>query len=28
VQRVFIWPIKNEIDQLRLFKQNVMPLVD
>ena len=28
VQRVFIWPIKDEIDQLTLFKQKVVPLVD
>jgi alkanesulfonate monooxygenase SsuD/methylene tetrahydromethanopterin reductase-like flavin-dependent oxidoreductase (luciferase family) len=28
VQRVFIWPIKDEIEQLRIFKQKVMPLVD
>jgi len=28
VQRVFVWPIKDEIDQLRIFKQKVMPLVD
>jgi alkanesulfonate monooxygenase SsuD/methylene tetrahydromethanopterin reductase-like flavin-dependent oxidoreductase (luciferase family) len=28
VQRVFIWPIKDEIEQLRIFKQKVVPLVD
>ena len=28
VQRVFIWPIKDEIEQLRIFKQKVTPLVD
>ena len=28
VQRVFIWPIKDEIEQLRIFKQKIMPLVD
>jgi alkanesulfonate monooxygenase SsuD/methylene tetrahydromethanopterin reductase-like flavin-dependent oxidoreductase (luciferase family) len=28
VQRVFIWPIKDEIEQLRIFQQKVMPLVD
>jgi alkanesulfonate monooxygenase SsuD/methylene tetrahydromethanopterin reductase-like flavin-dependent oxidoreductase (luciferase family) len=28
VQRVFIWPIKNEIEQLGIFKQKVEPLVD
>jgi alkanesulfonate monooxygenase SsuD/methylene tetrahydromethanopterin reductase-like flavin-dependent oxidoreductase (luciferase family) len=28
VQRVFIWPIKDEIEQLRIFKQKVAPLVD
>jgi alkanesulfonate monooxygenase SsuD/methylene tetrahydromethanopterin reductase-like flavin-dependent oxidoreductase (luciferase family) len=28
VQRVFIWPIKDEIEQLSIFKQKVAPLVD
>jgi alkanesulfonate monooxygenase SsuD/methylene tetrahydromethanopterin reductase-like flavin-dependent oxidoreductase (luciferase family) len=28
VQRVFIWPIKDEIEQLRIFQQKVVPLVD
>ncbi|HEY6364848.1 MAG TPA: LLM class flavin-dependent oxidoreductase [Candidatus Binatia bacterium] len=28
VQRVFIWPIKDEIEQLGIFSQNVVPLVD
>jgi alkanesulfonate monooxygenase SsuD/methylene tetrahydromethanopterin reductase-like flavin-dependent oxidoreductase (luciferase family) len=28
VQRVFIWPTKNEIEQLRIFKEKVAPLVD
>jgi len=28
VQRVFIWPIKDEIEQLRIFKQKVAPLID
>jgi alkanesulfonate monooxygenase SsuD/methylene tetrahydromethanopterin reductase-like flavin-dependent oxidoreductase (luciferase family) len=28
VQRVFIWPIKDEIEQLRIFKQKVAPMVD
>jgi alkanesulfonate monooxygenase SsuD/methylene tetrahydromethanopterin reductase-like flavin-dependent oxidoreductase (luciferase family) len=28
VQRIFIWPIKDEIEQLRIFKQKVTPLVD
>jgi alkanesulfonate monooxygenase SsuD/methylene tetrahydromethanopterin reductase-like flavin-dependent oxidoreductase (luciferase family) len=28
VQRVFVWPIKDEIEQLRMFKQRVAPLVD
>ena len=28
VQRVFVWPIKNEIEQLRIFQQKVAPLVD
>ncbi len=27
VQRVFVWPIKDEIEQLRIFKQKVAPLV-
>jgi alkanesulfonate monooxygenase SsuD/methylene tetrahydromethanopterin reductase-like flavin-dependent oxidoreductase (luciferase family) len=27
VQRVFIWPIKDEIEQLKIFKQKVEPLV-
>jgi alkanesulfonate monooxygenase SsuD/methylene tetrahydromethanopterin reductase-like flavin-dependent oxidoreductase (luciferase family) len=28
VQRVFVWPIKDEIEQLGIFKQKVMPLID
>src|SRR5262245_15634086 len=28
VQRVFVWPIKDEIEQLRIFKDKVAPLVD
>ena len=28
VQRVFVWPIKDEIEQLRIFHQKVAPLVD
>src|SRR5438094_2738472 len=28
VQRVFIWPIKDEIEQLTIFQQKVAPLVD
>jgi alkanesulfonate monooxygenase SsuD/methylene tetrahydromethanopterin reductase-like flavin-dependent oxidoreductase (luciferase family) len=28
VQRVFVWPIKDEIEQLRIFKQKVEPLID
>jgi alkanesulfonate monooxygenase SsuD/methylene tetrahydromethanopterin reductase-like flavin-dependent oxidoreductase (luciferase family) len=28
VQRIFIWPIKDEIEQLKIFKQKVEPLVD
>ena len=28
VQRVFIWPIKDEIEQLTIFQQRVAPLVD
>ncbi len=28
VQRVFIWPIKDELDQLAVFQQKVAPLVD
>ena len=27
VQRVFVWPIKDEADQLTLFQKKVMPLV-
>ena len=28
VQRVFVWPIKDEIEQLTIFQQRVAPLVD
>ena len=28
VQRVFVWPIKDEIEQLKIFQQKVVPLVD
>jgi alkanesulfonate monooxygenase SsuD/methylene tetrahydromethanopterin reductase-like flavin-dependent oxidoreductase (luciferase family) len=28
VQRIFVWPIKNEIEQLKIFQQKVAPLVD
>ena len=28
VQRVFVWPIKDEIEQLRIFQQKVVLLVD
>lgn len=28
VQRVFVWPIDDEIEQLRIFQQNVAPRVD
>jgi alkanesulfonate monooxygenase SsuD/methylene tetrahydromethanopterin reductase-like flavin-dependent oxidoreductase (luciferase family) len=28
VQRLFIWPVADEIDQLELFQQKVAPLVD
>ena len=28
VQRVFIWPIKDELEQLAVFQQKVAPLVD
>jgi probable F420-dependent oxidoreductase len=28
VQRIFVWPIKDEIEQLRIFQQRVTPLVD
>jgi len=28
VQRVFIWPTKDELDQLTIFQKNVAPLVD
>ncbi len=27
VQRVFIWPVKNDIEQLTIFQKKVMPLV-
>ena len=27
VQRVFLWPAADELDQLRIFQQNVAPLV-
>ena len=28
VQRVFVWPIKDEIEQLKVFKKTVTPLID
>jgi alkanesulfonate monooxygenase SsuD/methylene tetrahydromethanopterin reductase-like flavin-dependent oxidoreductase (luciferase family) len=28
VQRVFIWPVKDELDQLTLFQKKVAPLLD
>ena len=28
VQRVFVWPVRNELDQLTLFQKKVTPLVD
>ncbi|HXV81819.1 MAG TPA: LLM class flavin-dependent oxidoreductase [Candidatus Binatia bacterium] len=28
VQRVFLWPIRDEIEQLRIFKEKVAPWVD
>jgi alkanesulfonate monooxygenase SsuD/methylene tetrahydromethanopterin reductase-like flavin-dependent oxidoreductase (luciferase family) len=28
VQRIFVWPIKDELDQLTLFQKKVVPLVD
>ena len=28
VQRVFVWPVRNELDQLMLFQKKVTPLVD
>ena len=28
VQRVFIWPTKDELDQLAIFQQKVAPLID
>jgi alkanesulfonate monooxygenase SsuD/methylene tetrahydromethanopterin reductase-like flavin-dependent oxidoreductase (luciferase family) len=28
VQRVFVWPINDEVEQLRIFQQKVAPLVD
>jgi alkanesulfonate monooxygenase SsuD/methylene tetrahydromethanopterin reductase-like flavin-dependent oxidoreductase (luciferase family) len=28
VQRVFIWPVRDELDQLRVFQKKVAPLID
>jgi alkanesulfonate monooxygenase SsuD/methylene tetrahydromethanopterin reductase-like flavin-dependent oxidoreductase (luciferase family) len=28
VQRVFVWPVADELEQLRRFADEVMPLVD
>jgi alkanesulfonate monooxygenase SsuD/methylene tetrahydromethanopterin reductase-like flavin-dependent oxidoreductase (luciferase family) len=28
VQRVFVWPIEDEVDQLSVFQKKVAPLVD
>jgi alkanesulfonate monooxygenase SsuD/methylene tetrahydromethanopterin reductase-like flavin-dependent oxidoreductase (luciferase family) len=28
VQRVFVWPVRDELDQLTLFQNKVAPLVD
>jgi alkanesulfonate monooxygenase SsuD/methylene tetrahydromethanopterin reductase-like flavin-dependent oxidoreductase (luciferase family) len=28
VQRVYVWPVNDEIEQLRIFQQKVAPLVD
>jgi alkanesulfonate monooxygenase SsuD/methylene tetrahydromethanopterin reductase-like flavin-dependent oxidoreductase (luciferase family) len=28
VQRLFVWPVKDEIDQLRVFTEKVVPLVE
>jgi alkanesulfonate monooxygenase SsuD/methylene tetrahydromethanopterin reductase-like flavin-dependent oxidoreductase (luciferase family) len=28
VQRAFVWPIKDEIEQLKTFQQKVAPLLD
>ncbi len=28
VQRVFVWPVKNEVEQLKIFSNRVVPLVD
>jgi hypothetical protein len=27
VQRLFVWPIKDELDQLTIFQRKVVPLV-
>ena len=27
-QRIFLWPVADEVDQLRLFRERVAPLVD
>ena len=27
VERVFVWPIQDEIEQLKIFQQKVAPLV-
>lgn len=28
VQRVFLWPVKDELEQLRLFREQIVPSVD
>ena len=28
VQRVFIWPVRDELDQVTFFQEKVAPLVD
>ena len=28
VQRLFIWPVRDELDQLTVFQKKVAPLVD
>jgi alkanesulfonate monooxygenase SsuD/methylene tetrahydromethanopterin reductase-like flavin-dependent oxidoreductase (luciferase family) len=28
VQRIYLWPIANEIEQIRIFMDQVMPLIE
>jgi alkanesulfonate monooxygenase SsuD/methylene tetrahydromethanopterin reductase-like flavin-dependent oxidoreductase (luciferase family) len=28
VQRVYLWPLANELDQIRIFREQVFPLID